>query len=317
MNSAMTRRATSVSMASSAGSSNGGRAGGGLGHRSCAAVQPVRRTLAVDAGTRSARTAPRPACRSKPGSAPALGGRVVGQAGPLGHDPAQLADLQLGPLVAEQRQGDPLAPDVGQRDLDREQPLVVERRAEDGPPLGAMTSEPPQNEIDSSTPTRLQKTTNEVVSWAYVRISVRHDVAVPSPTSFVAARSRPGDDETLTRIWAPSRASSCGTGRCQKSSQMAIPIPTPSRDGHGPQQVAGGEEAPLVEQPVGRQEELAVDVPDLAVLEQGGRDEQPVIGRFLDERDDRRQAARRRRRARARRGSSSRIATSDARSWSW
>jgi hypothetical protein len=30
-----------------------------------------------------------------------------------------------------------------------------------------------------------------------------------------------------------------------------------------------------------------VDVPDGAVLEQGGRDEQPVIGRFLDKRDDR------------------------------
>ena len=29
-----------------------------------------------------------------------------------------------------------------------------------------MTSEPPQNEIDSSTPTRLQNTTNDVVSWA-------------------------------------------------------------------------------------------------------------------------------------------------------
>ena len=76
-----------------------------------------------------------------------------------------------------------------------------------------MTSEPPQNEIDSSTPTRLQNTTNDVVSWAYVRISVRHDVAVPSPTSFVAARSRPGDDDTLIRICAPSRASSCGTGQ--------------------------------------------------------------------------------------------------------
>ena len=33
-------------------------------------------------------------------------------------------------------------------------------------PVGAMTSEPPQNEIDSSTPTRLQKITNDVVSWA-------------------------------------------------------------------------------------------------------------------------------------------------------
>ena len=33
-----------------------------------------------------------------------------------------------------------------------------------------------------------------------------------------------------------------------------------------------------------------MDVADLAVLEQGGRDEQPVVGRFLDERDDRREA---------------------------
>ena len=33
-------------------------------------------------------------------------------------------------------------------------------------PVGPMTSEPPQNESDSSTPTRLQNTTNEVVSWA-------------------------------------------------------------------------------------------------------------------------------------------------------
>src|SRR6186997_906365 len=94
-----------------------------------------------------------------------------------------------------------------------------------------MTSEPPQNENDSSTPTRLQKTTNDVVSCAYVRIRVRHDVAVPSPTSLVAARSRPGDEETLMSTCAPSRARSCGTARCQKSSQIAIPTPGPRRDG--------------------------------------------------------------------------------------
>ena len=33
-------------------------------------------------------------------------------------------------------------------------------------PVGPMTSDPPQNERLSSTPTRLQKTTNEVVSCA-------------------------------------------------------------------------------------------------------------------------------------------------------
>ena len=161
-----------------------------------------------------------------------------------------------------------------------------------GWPLGAITSEPPQNEIDSSTPTRLQNTTNDVVSWAYVRISVRHDVAVPRPTSFVAARSRPGDDETLIRIWAPSRASSWGTVRCQKSSQIAIPTPDPEPRRRRPQEIARGEEPPLVEQAVRRQEQLPVDVPDPAVLEQRGGDEQAVVGRFLDERDDDRQVRR-------------------------
>ena len=41
-----------------------------------------------------------------------------------------------------------------------------------------------------------------------------------------------------------------------------------------------------------------MDVADLAVLEQRRGDEQPVVGRLLDERDDRRQAARSPRRAR-------------------
>ena len=122
-------------------------------------------------------------------------------------------------------------------------------------------------------------------------MSVRHDVAVPRPTSLVAARSRPGDDETLTRICAPSSASSCGTDRCQKSSQIAIPTPTPEPRRHRAQDVARGEEPALVEQAVRRQEQLAVDVPELAVLEQGRRDEQAVVGRLLDERDDGRQPA--------------------------
>ena len=96
-----------------------------------------------------------------------VGGRVVGQPGALGDDPAELADLELGPLVAEQRQRDPLAADVGGRDVDGEQPLVVAAARRRSPaPFGPMTSEPPQKEIDSSTPTRLQKTTNDVVSCA-------------------------------------------------------------------------------------------------------------------------------------------------------
>ena len=122
---------------------------------------------------------------------------------------------------------------------------------------------------------------------------------MPRPTSFVAARSRPGDDDTLIRIWAPSSASSCGTAEVPEVlADRRCPIPTPSRDGTARSTSPGREEAPLVEQPVRRQEHLAVDVPDLAVLEQRGRDEQAVVGRLLDERDDGRQAARSRRPAR-------------------
>src|SRR5206468_2380210 len=36
-------------------------------------------------------------------------------------------------------------------------------------------------------------------------MSVRHDVAVPSPTSLRAARSRPGDDETMVARCLPER----------------------------------------------------------------------------------------------------------------
>ena len=68
------------------------------------------------------------------------------------------------------------------------------------------------------------------------------------------------------------------------------PDPDAQAGRHGAQDVAGGEEPTLVEQAVGRQEQLAMDVPDLAVLDERGRDEQPVIGRFLHERHDGRQA---------------------------
>ena len=58
-----------------------------------------------------------------------------------------------------------------------------------------------------------------------------------------------------------------------------------------------------------------MDVADPAVLEQRRRDEQAVVAGLLHERDDRR-AALGLRGERASRGSSSRIATSAARSWS-
>jgi hypothetical protein len=66
----------------------------------------------------------------------------------------------------------------------------------------------------------------------------------------------------------------------------ADPDPRPETRRDRPEGVSGGEEPALVEEAVGRQEELAMDVSDAAVLDEGRRDEQPVIGRFLDERDD-------------------------------
>ena len=73
------------------------------------------------------------------------------------------------------------------------------------------------------------------------------------------------------------------------------PSPTPSRDGTARRMSPCGEEPPLVEQAVRRQEQLPMDVADLAVLEQGRGDEQPVVGRLLDERDDRPKGPARRR----------------------
>ena len=108
MNSPMTRRATSVSIASSVGSSNAT----GL------VIAASRRRRPRPGGSRSDAAPRSPGATSRPGSAP--GSLVVSCArpGPLGDDPAQLADLELRPLVAQQRQPDPLAPDVGDGDVD-------------------------------------------------------------------------------------------------------------------------------------------------------------------------------------------------------
>ena len=110
----------------------------------------------------------------------------------------------------------------------------------------------------------------------------------------VAATSRPGDDETLIEDLGAVEGQQLGPAGARSPRRSASPMPDPEPRRRRPQDVAGGEEAPLVEEAVGRQEQLAVDVPDLAVLEQRRGDEQPVVGRLLDERDDGRQPARRR-----------------------
>ena len=107
MNSPITRRATFVSIASSSGSSNRALAvGRGEDARSPAAppaAEPDR--LAGGIARRDV----------EPGLGQVVGGRVGCQPGALGHDPGQLADLELGPLVAQERQGEPLARGLRQR----------------------------------------------------------------------------------------------------------------------------------------------------------------------------------------------------------
>ena len=93
------------------------------------------------------------------------------------------------------------------------------------------------------------------------------------------------------RICAPSSASKLWDREVPEVLAHGEPDPDAELRGHGPQQVAGGEEASLVEQPVGRQEQLAVYVADRAVLDERGRDEQPMVRRLLHEREHRRYAA--------------------------
>ena len=121
----MIRRATPVSMSSSGGS-------------------VVRRLGRRRVALRSRHRLPRPR------GLPARLSRTM---------PLELAQHHLRPLVAQQRQCDPLATQVVQIDVDHVQPFLVEWRLEDRRPAGSITSEPPQNVTDSSTPTRLTNTT--------------------------------------------------------------------------------------------------------------------------------------------------------------
>jgi len=62
----------------------------------------------------------------------------------------------------------------------------------------------------------------------------------------MAARSRPGDDETLISIWAPSRAAS----RAREVPEVLAnrnPKPQSQPGIDGAELVAGGKETPLVE----------------------------------------------------------------------
>ena len=97
---------------------------------------------------------------------------------------------------------------------------------------------------------------------------------------------------------------------------MQIPRRTPSRESTARDLGAGPEEASLVEEAVVGQVRLAVDVAELAVLEQRGGDVQLMVV-VTPRRSRRRPTSRPRPLPSSRsRGSSARIATSELRSWS-
>src|SRR5919107_4865613 len=125
MNWPMTRRATSVSIASSSGSSNRtdpSPAATALmttsGSSDDLGSEPDRLPLriargGIEAGLRSG-----------------IGRGIGRQPRPLADDPAQLANLELRSLVAKERQRQPLAAEVGERNVDGVQPFLEKRRAE-------------------------------------------------------------------------------------------------------------------------------------------------------------------------------------------
>src|SRR5439155_17544524 len=72
----------------------------------------------------------------QPGLRIGIGGAVEAEAGSFGDDPLEFTDDELGTLVAEQRQRDPLPPQIAHRQLGNEEALVIERRREDRGPAG-------------------------------------------------------------------------------------------------------------------------------------------------------------------------------------
>ena len=185
-----------------------------------AACSAIRNPIGSD-GSSAGRT-------SKPGSAPRSAVESASRPGPFGDDPSQLADLQLGPLVAQQRERDPLATDVGRRDVDPIQPLVVERRARRpcGPERAALRRGPVHGrDRDGRHPARADRAAaaarraprapgpraRRIVAERAGMAPTRPPSAAPSP-GFDVASGRPpaepigfGSREAPARTWAAER----------------------------------------------------------------------------------------------------------------
>src|SRR5438034_3683659 len=298
MKPAMTLRATSVSIASSSGSSNRGRPAASTGRGRAAVMTrgstpPRAQTDRLVGGALGTRIGPWRRRDIEPRFRAGIRRRVGRQPGALGDDPSELARLQLEPLVAQERQGDALAPDVLEVHVDEVQPLVEERRRED----------------------RLARRRDDL------RAAPERDGFVdPDPIDEdherrrqlgIGAHERPPrrrrpEPDVVARREVPARRRrdvEQDLGAVQGQQLWRLEMPEVLADGdpdahaepgrHRPQHVAGGEEPALVEETVGGQEHLAVDVPDLAVLHQCRRDEQAMVARFLHERHGRRDPPRR------------------------
>ena len=240
MNSPMTRRATSVSIASSAGSSNAALV-------TVAAIEAADwRDVEAGLGARSSAV------------------ESSARPGPLGDDPLELADLELGPLVAQQRQRDPRAADLAEVDVDQVQALVVERGAEDGGPVGAddLGAAPEADRLLDPDPVdEHHEARRQLGVGPHERPPRgRRPEADLVRRGQVAARRRRDVDQDLGAVEREELGHRAGARSPRRS---PIPSPTPSRDGTARRRSPGGEEPALVEQPVGRQEQLAVDVDDL------------------------------------------------------
>ena len=162
---------------------------------------------------------------------PERGRRIDREARPLRHDALELAHLELGPLVTEQREREPFPSDVVEVHVHEVQPVVVQRRREHGRAGGRddLRPAPERDRLVHPDPVaEHHERGRQLRVGPHQRPPRRRR---PEPHLGRPPRSRPGDDETLISTCAPSSASSWGTVRCQKSSQMAIPIPRPSRDG--------------------------------------------------------------------------------------
>ncbi len=233
-----------------------------------------------------------PGATSRPGSAPSSA--VVS-----GCRPARSATIRDSSRTASSGRSSrssgnrhPFASDVRQRDVDGEEALLEERRREErlagrGDHLRAA----PERDrlVDPDPVAEDDERGRELGVGPHDRPPRRRG---PEPDLVrrreVAAGRRRDVDQHLGAV----EGKELRNGQVPEVLADREPHPDPQPRRRRPQEIARGEEAALVEQAVGRQEQLPVDVADPAVLEQRRRDEQAMVAGLLDERDHDRQVLR-------------------------